>query len=208
MTLDYDIPSVVPAGLIHYAVGRGVPAHELFTALGITPAALQDPEQPVRAEVMMPLWRFLAARFQGEAFTLDMASRMDFSYLGLPGQLIRHSPTLQAALERTLRYQRLYDPALATSLERSGDHAAWCISHVEAVRRIGVSLEFMAAVTVHYLRALTGEHVQVVSVALEGEASGDPLVYTRYFGGPVRFSSAAHGDHGGRHVAPASRGGR
>src|SRR5262245_5960343 len=108
--LDFEIPSIVPAGLVAYALSRGVSPEEIFPAVHMNAEMLSDPERPVRAAVMMPLWRFLLGRFPGEAITLQMAEGMDYEFLGLAGQIIRHSPTLRVASERTLRYQRLYDP--------------------------------------------------------------------------------------------------
>lgn len=185
--LDYDIPAIVPAGLVAYAVSRGAPPDEVFRAVGLAPAALADPENPVRAHVMMPLWRLLLDRFPGEAITLEMAEGTGLSFLGLAGQLIRHSPNVRIGIERTLRYQRLYDPALSSTFNVSGRGGTFTISHVDEVRRIGVSLEFMAAVALTCLRQLVGERIGVVEVQLESSPRTDPAHYERWFGGPVRF---------------------
>jgi AraC-like DNA-binding protein len=94
---------------------------------------------------------------------------------------------VRVGVERTLRYQRLYDPALFSTLTESDGRAVYAIGHLEEVRRIGVSLEFMAAVSLNYLRQLVGERVAMLEVWLEGQPRGPVSAYEAYFGGPVRF---------------------
>jgi AraC-like DNA-binding protein len=185
--LDFELPSVVPAGLCAYAFSRDVPPEELFAATGLSPEVLGDPEKPVRAAVMMPLWRFLLERFPNEPITLSMAAGMDFSFLGLAGQMVRHSSTVRAALERTLRFQKLYDPGLYTTFSEADGRATYGIGHVDEVRKLGAPIEFMAAVSLHYFRQLVGEPISVLEVSLETQPRGDPEAYVRYFGGSVRF---------------------
>ena len=185
--LDFELPSVVPAGLCAYAFSRDVPPEELFAATGLSPEVLGDPEKPVRAEVMMPLWRFLLDRFPDEPITLSMAEGMDFSFLGLAGQMVRHSATAREALERTLRFQKLYDPGLYTTFSESDGRATYGIGHVDEVRKLGAPVEFMAAVSFHYFRQLVGERVGALEVSLETQPRGGTGAYEQYFGGPVRF---------------------
>jgi AraC-like DNA-binding protein len=189
--LEFDLPAVVPAGLVAYAISRDVPPEEVFAATGLNAEMLSDPEKPVRATVMMPLWRFLLDRFPGEPITLKMAEGLDISYLGLAGQIIRHSPTLRSATERTLRYQRLYDPALFSTIAERGGQVTFTIGHVEEVRQLGTPIEFMAAATLHYIRQLLGERVSLLETRLETQPRGDVAVYERYFGGPVHFGQTS-----------------
>lgn len=185
--LDFEIPAVVPAGLCAYAISRDVPPDELFAATGLSAEILSDPERPVRAAVMMPLWRLLLERFPDEAITLQMAAGMDLSFLGLAGQIIRHSATVREATTRVLRFQRLYDPGLFTTYGESDGRLTYGIGHVEEVRQLGAPVEFMAAVTLTCLREMVGEQVPVLEASLETQPRGDPSEYVRFFGGPVRF---------------------
>lgn len=185
--LDFDLPAVVPAGLVMFGMSRGVPPEELLGAAGLTPDVLDDPERPVRAAVMMPLWRALLDRFPDEPITLQMAATMDFEFLGLAGQVVRHSPTVRAATERTLRYQRIYDPGFYSTLTERNGRLTYAIGHVDEVRKLGAPVEFMLAVSLHYLRQLAGERVNALEAHLETQPRGNPDAYEAYFGGPVKF---------------------
>lgn len=179
---------MVPAGLFAWATARDVPLAALVEATGLAPETLLDPERPVPARVMIPLWQLLLARFPDEPVALQIAEGVDFAFLGLAGQVIRHSRTVRDAVARTLRFQRLFDPGLFTTLEETDGRVTYGIGHVEEVRALGAPLELMAAATVSYLRQMTGERLGAVEVALETRPRGDPEAYTRFFGGPVRFA--------------------
>lgn len=185
--LDFELPAVVPAGLITWATARDVPFEDLLSATGLDPEMLADPERPVPARVMIPLWKLLLDRFPGEPVPLQLAETMSFEFLGLAGQVIRHSRTVRDAVTRTLRFQRLYDPGLFTTFDVSEGRVTYGIGHVEEVRALGAPLEFMAAVTVHYIRQMIGERVPAIEVSLETQPRCDREAYARYFGGAVRF---------------------
>ena len=106
-------PFVVIPGLLR-ELGAD-PARVLISA-GLEATALDDMENRILFVAMGRLMHECALKTGCLHFGLLAGQRMTLSHLGLPGQLIRYSPTLGTAIRTFVEYQHLNNQGMVTFL--------------------------------------------------------------------------------------------
>ncbi len=96
--------------LFDFAMRRGWRYEELLALHGLSP--LEDLDARVPYAILPETWRHLCAREPEAALGLSMARATRMEDHGIMGQLIFHSPDVQTALGRIVRFQRIFDPKL------------------------------------------------------------------------------------------------
>jgi hypothetical protein len=99
----------------------GVDSAEVLSAGGLNAAALSAVENRIPYVAMGKLLHECAARTGRPHFGLLAGQRTSLSHLGLPGELMRYSETLGAALQTFVVYHHLNSGGMATfMLEQDG----------------------------------------------------------------------------------------
>ena len=107
------------AALLELARGLGLDPELLRAALGLDAAHLRDPDARVSLSALYELLEQLIAQSGDEHAALRLARSLDVESFDALGLLVRSSATLGEALERTIRYQRVFTEGERYELERT-----------------------------------------------------------------------------------------
>ena len=172
----------------------------LATAVGLDPAhmlqmedlpteALSDPDMLIGVDGVARLLSNSALQSRQEAFGLLLAETRSLNNLGILGLVIREEPTLRAALQSLIRYQRVQNGGLGLRLEDAGELA---MLHLELrIRRPDLArqgVEMGMAVVLRTLRTLSQEKFKPEKICFIHGAPGELDVHRRVLGVPVEFS--------------------
>ena len=107
--------------ILGVAGARGVDTRALAAATGFDPALASDPDARIPVDVENALWD-AAARATGDPlFGLHAAQAVTRGAFDVLDYAVRTAPTLRTALERLVRYNRLFHSHAAFTLEEHGD---------------------------------------------------------------------------------------
>ncbi len=182
--------SGLPALLAEY----GVPFERAVDGLPVDPKAFDDPDERV------PHW--VASRVLGRAAQLSgrpdlgliPGSRYDHRSLGVPGQLLQHSPTLESALDAFVSMQHSNSRGAAAYLPRYGDTAifGYGVYDRDATAHEQIYALIMA-LAFNIVRTPTGGSARASKVLLSTRPPTDPTPFSSWFGVPVHFSQTQSG---------------
>jgi AraC-like DNA-binding protein len=123
-------------------------------------------------------------------FALLLGQRTRLSHLGLPGQLVRHSPTLGAAIRTYAVYQHLDTQGMAKFLlEKDGLATLGNIVYQTGTEHADQIYDIDVAATLSVIRELCGSHWRPERVLFSHSRPADVGPYRRFFQAPCRFDS-------------------
>lgn len=123
-------------------------------------------------------------------FALLLGQRTRLAHLGLPGQLIRCSPTLGAAVRSFAVYQHLNSQGLATFLlEKDGLATIGPVVYQKGAEHVDQIYDCAIAATLSVLRELCGARWRPERVLFSHAKPADIGPYRRFFQAPGRFDS-------------------
>lgn len=191
------IPSIAP-GTVRVATYAATPA--LLRDFGIDPV-------PVLAEFGLGLDTFAkadnimaystgvkllercAALTGCDHFGLLAGQQVGPTALGLPGYLILHSPTVEAALRQLENNLKLHGRGGAVQLASHGNYASVTYtSHIEMAHATQVSYGALALLF-NIMHKICGDTWLPTEVRFGLPEPGDPRVFQRFFKAPVRFNA-------------------
>lgn len=152
-----EMSARIGALIVRAAADQGVDPAVLEKATGFSAQSAMDPDARITITTEQALWEEAAARSHDDAFGLHAAEHIAAGAFDLLDYVVRTAPTVRAALERLVRYNRLeHDAAVFTLLARRG------YTRVEHEFRFGGavqcrhSAEFTLAAQVVFARQLAG----------------------------------------------------
>lgn len=182
-------------------VGAFTAVPALLRQLGTDPAAVLeaaglDESAFDFAENTLPYAKFgrfmdEGARRSGcEHFGLLVGQAWHLSTMGLIGELIRHSPTVGAALQEGTVFHHLNSQGGVVFVRERGTIAEWgyAIYH-RRVQGAGEIYDGALAALVNYMRELCGSGWIPSEVLIAHKPPADPSPYRRLFRCPIRFDS-------------------
>lgn len=177
--------------MVDVAVGRGADGHALRRAAGIEGVDLWSPDERVPLVSMYALIELAAAAVGPTLFGVTIASTIDVELFDALGFLVLTSPTFGAAMERTLRYQRIWNDGERTAMTTVGDHVHMRYEPFGPPRAAHRHMAemFVYDVGVNGPR-LVAEPSPPQVVRLRAEPPPDLAAYTEAFGAPVEFGAA------------------
>jgi AraC-like DNA-binding protein len=123
-------------------------------------------------------------------FALLLGQRTRLSHLGLPGQLVRHSPTLGAAIRTYAVYQHLDTQGMAKFLlEKDGVGTLGNIIYQTGTEHVDQIYDIDVAATLSVIRELYGLHWRPERALFSHSKPTDVGPYRRFFQAPCRFDS-------------------
>jgi AraC-like DNA-binding protein len=160
-----EMSASIGAFIVQAAALRGVAPAELQRATGFDVAAGQDPDARISIEVEQALWEEAARRSGDDAFGLHSAESLRPGAFDVLDYAVRTAPTLRAALDRLVRYNRLIHDAAVFSVVARGKSAR--IEHDFATGgavQCRHSAEFTLGAVVVVSRQVTGAPIRPKAV--------------------------------------------
>lgn len=179
--------------IIDAAAEAGVKPEELYRAVQLDPVLLKNPDNRIPFAQIAALYEHAAALTGDDAFGLHLAERSDLKAFDALGYAIMHSPTLGDALERCVRYFRIWTDGEAYSLEQTGPQTRFV--HIITDSRVDEcrhNSEFTFAFVLSFSRGLMGAHWMPRSVGFQHRQPKDVSEHNRIFGPRVRFDRPAN----------------
>jgi AraC-like DNA-binding protein len=166
----------------------------MLREVGIDPAALADPEMLISAGPVFVLLENAARASGWRNFGLRMAESRRLADFGAVSLLIAHQATLREALETTIRYLHVINPALTIDIEDVGDLV---IVREELIvdggRPTPQAYELAIGALFRMCNALLGTRWRPQTVNFTHPAPDDLSIHRRLFGPNVKFESEFNG---------------
>lgn len=172
------------------AAAHGADAGALLRRAGLSGADLRSPDERVPLAALYTLVEEAAAAVGGPLFGVKVATGIDIGLFDALGFLVLTSPTFGAAMERTLRYQRLWNDGERYSLLVESGRAHLRYEPFGADRPAHRIMAEMFAFDVGCNGPkLLADAPPPLAVRFRAEAPPDTAPYEALFGAPVGFAS-------------------
>ena len=167
-----------------------LPMDDLLGPLGLTPAALADPDTRIPFDAAMKLWNELAARSGSASFGIEAASDVPQGNFDLHEYLVRCSPTLGSGLRRAFAYIRLVSSRGHLEVEVTDDELRIVNRPPAVTSRHGQECALLLLFTI--VRRAVGRAVPLVRLELMASEPTDPKPLAQAFGCPIVFGASAN----------------
>lgn len=170
------------------AAARGVSAEELYGAVGLDPALLEDPDNRIPFAQFVALYEAGAALTGDDAFGLHVGETSTPELFDVLGYVIINSPTLGEALNRLVRYHTIWTDGALFGLGVSGGRASLTYEYAggDGGRRRHDS-EMTFSIAVSFARRVTGVDWAPREVSFRHAEPTSTAEHERIFRAPVRF---------------------
>jgi len=172
----------------------GVPIARLRDGLDFDPRALEDPDFRLPFAMVGQIMARCARETGCDHFGLLLGAAYDFDILGFPGGIMRHSPTLGAAISEFVRLQSMNSRGAAAYLRRFDDAVVngYGIYHRGALGHEQL-YQYAMAVAANVVRKLTGGAAEPAEVHFSIRPPADHKAFLAFFRAPVRFNQPETG---------------
>lgn len=168
----------------------GADTAEVAVAAGLDAVALDSPESRVPYLAVGRLLHECVVKTDCPHFALLVGQRTRLSHLGLPGQLVRHSPTLGAAIRTFVVYHHLNSQGIAKfMLEKDGVATLGSFVYQKGTEYVDQIYDLDVAATLSVMRELCGAHWLPERVLFSHAKPDDVVPYRRFFQAQCRFDS-------------------
>lgn len=168
----------------------GADLTEVAAAVDLYPAALDSPENRIPYLAASRLLHECVAKTGCGHFALLLGQRTRLAHLGLPGQLVRHSPTLGAGMRTFITYHHLNSQGMAKFLlEKDGMAMLGCFVYHKGAEHVEHIYDYDVSATLSVVRELCGAHWLPERVLFAHAKPNDLVPYRRLFKAPCRFDS-------------------
>ena len=162
--------------------------------VGLTPAMLARPDDPIRSDAVVRLLETSAQRSGCRAFGLRMAEARQMSHFGVTGLLLSHQRTPRDGLNTAIRYMHLLNESVALHLEETGRTAVIRGEILtEKPMPTTQATELLLAVYVQSFRAIAGNRWQPRTMYFRHAAPDSLDVHYRVFRCRCEFSAEFNG---------------
>ncbi len=168
----------------------GVEPADVLREAGLDAAALGTPENRIPYVTMGKLLQCCAVRTGCPHFGLLAGQRTSLSQLGLPGELLRCSPTLRVALRTFAVYHHLNSEGMATLVrEEDGMAAVGTAIYQKGSQFVEQVYDGVIAMACNVMREICGSRWSPEKVLICRARPADVAPYRRFFQAPCRFDS-------------------
>ena len=182
-------------GICDMLNAAGLDAGRLFSLAGIEADAMRDPQRRFASDQLSHLWNVITRESGDDAIALAASDRPRPAMLDLLTYTMMTAPTLEAALQRFIRYIRVISDATSFTLEPDPGRGAWLRMSVAAgdVTVPRQRCEFILVTVLNIVRWISDRPITPLAIELAYEEPGSTLAHARAFGGPLQFKAAANG---------------
>lgn len=166
----------------------GADPAEVLASAGLDTDALESMENQIPYLAAGRLLRQCVLKTRCPHFALLVGQRTRISHLGLPGLLMRHSPTLDAAIRTFAVYQHLNSQGMGTFLlEKEGVATLGCFICQKGAESVDQIYDLHVSAALSVMRELCGTHWGSDRVLFAHATPTDVGPYRRFFQAPCRF---------------------
>ncbi len=171
---------------------RGIDPTELLASVGLDSAAFNDADKQMPFRTGGLLLQRCAEITACPHFGLLVGQQSDIESLGRVGALMRHSPTVDAALRSLILHLHLQNRGGIPTRTVDGEHASmgYLIYQRDMQGTAQVS-DLVAAVSYNMLRSLCGNRWRPTVVTFSHARPRDVKPYSRFFKAPLEFDADA-----------------
>jgi AraC-like DNA-binding protein len=168
----------------------GCDSAQVMASAGLDADACDAPESRIPFVAAGRLLHECAVKTGCEHFALLVGQRTRLAQLGLPGQLVRHSPTLGAAVQTFAVYQHLNTQGMAKFLlEKDGMATLGTMVYQKGTEHVDQIYDIDLAATLTVIRELCGRRWSPERVLIAHAKPADAVFYRRFFQAQCRFDS-------------------
>ena len=185
---------VCAAKLVGYGVAHGLAAQETLEVAGITGVVLSDPEARLPVSAVQCLWEHVLRRLDDPAIPIRIAQSTSIEDHDVMGLAILTSESGADALQRALRYSRLFTEAGDWRTRAAGRETVveW-VTDMEPGLGTRAAAECAVAEFVHAVRLLLPSPFVPSAVFFTHPPPSNVSEHERFFGCTVRFGARASG---------------
>ncbi|MGB3755428.1 MAG: AraC family transcriptional regulator, partial [Rivularia sp. (in: cyanobacteria)] len=122
---DATFSIAIVRDIVQYVAAEGVEVSQLYTAAGIDPAWLADPDCQVSGEILKYLWREAIKQTGDRNLGLHIGEAFDLCAIGIVGYVLLNCQTYAQVLEKLSQYTRLFSQGVAIH-HRVLDNSVYC----------------------------------------------------------------------------------
>ncbi len=182
--------SVKAVGKITSAAAiAGVAPEELYRAVALEPAMLDDPDNRIPFSQLVALYEHGARLTGDDDFGLHVGERSNVKMFDIVGYAVANSRTLGDALSRAVRYHTIWTDGADFSLEIDSAVAHLAYRYVDLNwAECRHDCEMTMSMLIKFAREVTGVDWTPREVCFQHDAPRDNSAHERIFRAPVRFS--------------------
>lgn len=160
----------------------------LLAGTRLDPARLQQIDQQVSADDVVPILRNLLALVDRPGLGFHVGSRLPLAAHGPLGQLLSASPDLAAAWDALARFQLLRLPLISVRCHATPPDFIFELQLPEGLGEVGVFLLETLVITIQRsIELILGKPLQDATIEFRLPPPADLSVYSRYLPGHLRF---------------------
>lgn len=188
-----EVPSTMGSwiqAIVRALDSRGINGTELALKAGIHPRVLRNGEERAPQPAVTRLWAAAVEATGDPAFGLLVPRFINPVTFHALGYAILASPNIKAALQRTIRFQRLISDATDERLELAGDRYRLVIERTSPLGPPHEAIDAFMAVGARTFRALTDPNkVNPIALRLRRPEPPSFEAYNKVFRCPITFAA-------------------
>lgn len=188
----HELRAVTLSGYLEVADAVGLDGYWMLRHAGISPAALDDPQNRLPASVVVRLLEQSARRSGNDNFGLLLAEKRTFASLGPISLLLDRLPNIRAVIEALIVFRRHMNDIVTVDLEEGDETALIRIGFIPGYAQVQVT-DFAVAVGYRVLNGASRGHWTPATVHLARPAPADLAPWWRFFQAPIEFESLFNG---------------
>lgn len=153
---SHTILARFPLLLIERAERMGARRDDLLARSGLTEAILSEPDARVAVARHWDLWLAVIDLLPDPALGVKLGSNVQVRQAGLVGYSMLHSPSLDRAIERLIRYERILEDTTYLTLEHEGGSVHLVVEEPLPLAGLRQPIESDVAAIVSCFREITG----------------------------------------------------
>lgn len=180
----------VVAGLVMFALSRGLTMQEILAATGLEAAQLADPDGWIPLDNAIRVWELMDRRFPDQPLGLEAAALARGSIWGAVNRGFAFAPTVGDAVRIAVRYVGLISSGSRAQILSVDEGMAYQLEVPPRLRAMGHAVDLSL---VHFLTSLCpgAERSRILRVDLEHAPRGPIAAYEAAYRVPLRFEQPA-----------------
>lgn len=154
--LSHTILARFPLLLIERAERMGARRADLLSRAGLAESNLSEPDARIAAARHWDLWRAVLEQLPDPALGVRLGSNVHVRQAGLVGYSMLHSPSLDHAIARLIRYEHILEDTTYLKLEHDGNRACLLVEEPLPLAGLRQPIESDVAAMVTCFREITG----------------------------------------------------
>ncbi|MFT3925062.1 MAG: AraC family transcriptional regulator [Myxococcales bacterium] len=192
MTVEPE-PSVLASWvrtIVDALKAQGIEPAPVLQSVGLDSNALTDPNARISVVAMARLWRKATERVGDPAFGLRASKFIRHTTFHALGTSVLASSTMQEAVERVVRFNRVVSDVATLELERDAQQARLLVVLKPGYESGGhEAMDAILSLITRALRLLAGPNFTLSSVEMRRPEPGDRSAYDNMFRCPIQFES-------------------